>query len=180
MITLVRRLTLAGLVTVAGLPLAASAGGGAGAGAGSGGGGAAVAKAPDPLDHVRELLADRQWGAAQTELRAIGATRNADWNNLMGYVSRKQDPPDFAAAEAYYAAALAIDPKHRPTLEYLGELRLQQGNLPAAQEILARLRKTTFFRSAEYKELAEAIRRYQEPAGKQAGVHAPEREGDRY
>jgi hypothetical protein len=155
------RLTLSALVTLAGLslPLAAS-GGGAGSGSGSGSGGATDLKAPSPLDHVRELLAAHQWSAAQTELRVLNATRDPDWNNLMGYVSRMKMPPDLAAAETYYAAALAINPKHRPTLEYLGELRLQQGNLPAAEEMLARLRKTTVFRSEEFKDLEKAIARY--------------------
>lgn len=152
----IRRLLLVGLVAMA-IPLAGDAGGG---GAGSGSGGGAEAKVPDPLDHVRSLLADRQWPAAQTELQALNSTGSPDWNNLMGYVARMKQPPDLAASERYYAAALAINPKHRPTLEYLGELRLQQGNLVAAEELLARLRKTTFFKSEEFKDLEKAIARY--------------------
>jgi Flp pilus assembly protein TadD len=149
---LVKILALAAAVTVAGPwpPLAASAGGSGGY----------AAKVPGPLDRARELLAAHQWPAALAELQRIDTPRDPDWNNLMGYASRMKEPPDFAAAEGYYQAALAINPKHKPTLEYLGELRLQQGNLPGAEAILERLRHASLFRSAEYKDLQKAIERY--------------------
>ena len=110
----------------------------------------ATAPAPDVLGKARSLVLAGRWPEAMEELKRINATGDPDWNNLMGVTSRRSDPPDFAAAERYYNAALAINPKHRPTLEYLGELRLQQGDLPAAQAVLERLRKTTFFKSEEY------------------------------
>jgi tetratricopeptide (TPR) repeat protein len=131
-------------------------------------------KAADPLGQARDLVKAGQWAAALAELERIHATGDPDWNNLMGVASRRKDPPDFPAAERYYNAALAIDPKHRPTLEYLGELRLQQANLPAAEAVLDRLKKTTFFRSAEYNDLKEAIDRY-----KAAGHYVPRSTGDK-
>jgi uncharacterized protein HemY len=121
----------------------------------------ATAPAPDALGKARILVLAGRWPEAMEELKRINATGDPDWNNLMGVTSRRSDPPDFAAAERYYNAALAINPKHRPTLEYLGELRLQQGDLPAAQAVLERLRKTTFFKSDEYRDLQDAIGRYQ-------------------
>ena len=84
----------------------------------------------------------------------------------MGYSLRKKDPPDFAAAEKYYNAALAIDPKHRPTLEYLGELRLQEGNLAGAEKELEMLKKATFFKSEEFKDLQRAIASYKTAGNK--------------
>lgn len=156
-----RIVTLAGLVAVCTLPVPLPASGG--------GTGGTAAKPADPFDHVRELLSAHQYPAAQSELRAMNMTGSPDWNNLMGYAARMKQPPDLAGAERYYAAALAINPKHRPTLEYLGELRLQQGNLPAAEEMLARLRKTTVFKNEEFKDLEKAIARY-----KQTGSYTPE------
>jgi hypothetical protein len=55
----------------------------------------------------------------------------------MGYSYRKADPPDLVTAEKYYSAALEINPKHLGTLEYLGEMRLQQGDLAGAEKQLA-------------------------------------------
>jgi tetratricopeptide (TPR) repeat protein len=134
--------------------------------------GGETVKATDPLGRARDLVKAGQWAAALEELKRINATGDPDWNNLMGVASRRQDPPDFPAAECYYNAALAINPRHRPTLEYLGELRLQQGNLPAAETVLDQLKKTTLFRSEEYKDLKEAIDRY-----KAAGHYVPRAPG---
>jgi outer membrane protein assembly factor BamD (BamD/ComL family) len=55
---------------------------------------------------------------------------------------------------------LTINPKHLGTLEYLGEMRLQQGNLREAETELEALKKATFFKSREYKELQQAIAQY--------------------
>jgi len=136
--------------------------------ASAGGGGSETAQAPDTLGKARALVQASQWPEALAELRRINAASDPDWNNLMGVASRRGEPPDLPAAEKYYAAALAINPKHRPTLEYLGELRLQEGNLAEAEAVLARLRKTTLFRSAEFSELQDAVDRY-----KAAGHYVP-------
>lgn len=112
--------------------------------------------AADKLGKARELIASKQWQAAISELKQVNATQDPNWNNLMGVSHRKAKNPDFAAAERYYQAALQIDPKHAPTLEYLGELRLQQGDLAGAEKQLAAL-NTGVFKSAEYKQLKAAI-----------------------
>jgi len=78
----------------------------------------------------------------------------------MGYAHRRADPPDLAEAERFYLAALNLEPKHRGALEYLGELRLQQGDLEGAEKQLALLKKATFLRSEEFKDLQAAISRY--------------------
>jgi tetratricopeptide (TPR) repeat protein len=150
------QITLLACLLVTG-PMAAFASGG---GSGGSGGGAAAKEASDRLSPVRKLTASGQWQAAIAELQRIDAKDDPDWNNLMGYCQRRKDQPDFAAAERYYAAALAINPRHRPTLEYLGELRLQQGDLARAEHELELLKKATFFRSEEFKDLQKAIAAY--------------------
>src|ERR1700759_2706371 len=99
----------------------------------------AHAAAADKLGQARTLIASRQWGPALDELRRVNDTGSADWNNLMGFVLRKQKTPDLAGSEKYYDAALRIDPHHRNTLEYSGELYLMKGDLPKAQARLASL-----------------------------------------
>ena len=158
----VHTIILAGLVAVSALAPAFASGGGSG----SGGGGGQSAKLSEPMAKAHKLIDAKQWQAAMAELQEVGATRDPMWNNLMGYCLRKNDPPDFAASERYYAAALAINPKHLPTLEYLGELRLQQGDLAGAEKELEQLRKATFFKSEEFKDLQKAIAQYKSAGNK--------------
>ena len=123
-------------------------------------GGVPAPDVPDPLATARGHVAAKQWGDAVTELRRVEDESSADWNNLMGYVMRKQTPPDLAASERYYAAALRIDPNHRGTLEYSGELFLMKGDLPKAEERLATLEKVCPRSCAEARTLKRAIDRY--------------------
>lgn len=155
----VRTLALACFVAVSFSPVAVLA-------SGAGPGSETPAKASDPLAKARELINARQWPAAVAELKRVNATGDANWNNLMGYASRKGSPPDLAGAEKYYGAALAINPKHLGTLEYLGEMRLQQGDLPGAEKELMALKQATFLKSEEYKDLQAAIERYKAAGNK--------------
>jgi Flp pilus assembly protein TadD len=118
------------------------------------------------LVDARALIASKQWKSAIAELQHVNASQDANWNNLMGYAHRKADPPELALAEKYYSAALAINPKHRDALEYLGELRLQQGDLAGAEKQLVSLRNATFLKSDEYKDLQAAIARYKAAGNK--------------
>ena len=94
---------------------------------------------PDVLAAARARIAEKKWPAAIDELKRVNAIESADWNNLMGYSSRKQAAPDYAAAAKFYDEALRIDPKHRGALEYSGELSLITSDLPKAEERLATL-----------------------------------------
>jgi tetratricopeptide (TPR) repeat protein len=162
-----RTLILGTLVALATHPTPGFASGGSGGSSGgSGGSSPSAAPAAESLAKARELTKARQFPAALAELRRINATGDPMWNNLMGYALRESDPPDLAGAESYYAAALRIDPRHRPTLEYLGELRLQQGDLEGAQRELAALKQASFFKSEEYKDLEKAIARYKAAGNK--------------
>ncbi len=114
----------------------------------------------DPLAMARARIQAQQWPAAIDELRKVGATSNADWNNLMGYAQRKQATPDLAAAQRYYDAALRINPKHLGALEYAGELALMKGELPVAEARLAALEKACSKGCEELDDLKKAVARY--------------------
>ena len=122
----------------------------------------------DKLAPARAQIAAGQWRAAIDELKRINDTGSADWNNLMGYSLRKAKQPDYEAAEHFYDEALRIDPKHRGALEYSGELYLMKGDLPKAEERLARLDKVCFLPCAEYRDLKKAIGNYKANGNKVA------------
>jgi tetratricopeptide (TPR) repeat protein len=126
----------------------------------------AAAPAADALAPARKLIEARQWGAALEALQRVDDRGNADWNNLMGYVSRKGPTPDLGASERYYDAALRIDPHHRNTLEYSGELYLMKGDLPRAQDRLSSLSNECGSGCPQYAELKAAIARYESNGGR--------------
>jgi hypothetical protein len=127
---------------------------------------AAAAAPANRLEKARELIAQRQWSAALAELRRVGDTGNADWNNLMGFVLRKGDAPDLAASERYYDAALRIDPHHLNTLEYSGELYLMKGDLAKAEGRLATLESLCSAGCPQATDLGAAIGRYKAAGNK--------------
>jgi tetratricopeptide (TPR) repeat protein len=116
--------------------------------------------AKDSLAAARAQLKEKHWSAAIEELQRVNATGSADWNNLMGYAMRKRQTPDLEASERYYDEALRIDPKHRGTLEYSGELYLMKGDLAKAEARLATLDKVCTFSCEEYRDLKKAISAY--------------------
>ncbi|MEO5687968.1 MAG: tetratricopeptide repeat protein [Burkholderiaceae bacterium] len=116
--------------------------------------------AADNLGQARTLIAARQWSAALDELHRVNDAGSADWNNLMGFTLRKGKTPDLAGSEKYYDAALRIDPHHRNTLEYSGELYLMKGDLPKAQARLAALSTECGANCEQYGQLKSAIERY--------------------
>ena len=107
----------------------------------------------------KEIKANNYSGAIST-LEAANQSNSADWNNLLGYAQRKKSPPDLAAAERFYLAALKIDAKHRGALEYYGELLLMKNDLAGAEQMLARLDKACVFSCEEFRDLKEAIARF--------------------
>ncbi len=115
-------------------------------------------------DAQKEIKANKYDAAVKT-LLAANQPDSADWNNLLGYAQRKKTPPDLAAAERYYQAALKIDPKHRGALEYYGELFLMKNDLAGAEQMLARLNKACFFSCEEYRELKDEIAKYKAQKG---------------
>lgn len=105
---------------------------------------------PDPLTpgQVKAELAkaqssinDKQYRSAIRTLNAIVETnpRIANVYNLLGFSYRKSK--DYERAERNYKRALRIDPDHKGTLEYMGELYLETNRRGKAEELLARLEK---------------------------------------
>ena len=118
------------------------------------------APASDKLSTARSAIAAADWRAAIDALRRADDPASADWNNLMGYALRKASPPDMAAAERHYDAALRIDPKHRDALEYSGELYLMTDRLPLAEQRLAALDRACLLPCGQYTDLKKAVARY--------------------
>ena len=79
------------------------------------------------------------------------------WNYL-GYSLRKQGR--FDEALIAYQKALAIKPRHKGALEYLGELYLQTDQPEKARAQLEKLDKACFFSCKEYRMLKEKIAQY--------------------
>jgi Flp pilus assembly protein TadD len=122
----------------------------------------------DTLASARAQIAAKNWAGAIDELKRVNDTGSADWNNLMGYSLRKQKTPDLAGSEKFYNDALRIDPAHRGTLEYSGELYLMKGDLAMAEKRLAALDKACTLPCAEYTELKNSIARYKANGNKSA------------
>jgi len=112
------------------------------------------------LTETRASIKAEKYDQAIRQLQAANDTSSADWNNLLGYSLRKKQPPDLAGSEKYYQAALKIDPSHRGALEYYGELKLMNKDLPGAEALLARLDKACTFGCEEYSDLKAAIQKY--------------------
>ncbi len=116
--------------------------------------------ATDRLAPARAQISRKNWPAAIAELGRLNDTGSADWQNLMGYSLRKNQPPDHAAAERHYDEALRLNPQHRGALEYSGELYLLTNRLPLAEARLATLDKVCRLPCDEYNDLKQSIARY--------------------
>jgi Flp pilus assembly protein TadD len=116
---------------------------------------------PTWLTDARASIKSNNYDQALKQLQSADEVNSADWNNLMGYSLRKKQPPDLAASEKYYQAALKIDPSHRSAMEYYGELLLMKHDLPGAEAMLARLDKACLFGCEEYSDLKASIAKYQ-------------------
>jgi len=115
---------------------------------------------PAWLTEARVSIKSEKYDQAVKQLQAANETSSADWNNLLGYSLRKKQPPDLLGAEKYYQAALKINPRHRGALEYYGELKLMNDDLPGAEALLVRLDKVCTFGCEEYSDLKAAIQKY--------------------
>jgi len=115
---------------------------------------------PAWLTDARASIKSENYDQAVKQLQAANETGSADWNNLLGYSLRKKQPPDLLGAEKYYQAALKINPRHRGALEYYGELKLMNNDLPGAEALLARLDRACTFGCEEYTDLKGAIQKY--------------------
>ena len=120
----------------------------------------------DKLAAARSHVKAKRWPDALAALKRVNDSGNADWNNLMGYVLRKQAAPDLPGAERHYEAALRIAPTHRGALEYSGELFLMKGDLAKAEERAAVLARACASACEEYADLKKAVERYKAAGNK--------------
>jgi len=86
----------------------------------------------------------------------------ADALNQLGFAYRKSGK--WNAGMQYYLKALELEPNHLGANEYLGELYLEQKDLPNAETQLAKL-KAACGSCDEYKALADAIDEYTKDNG---------------
>lgn len=94
-------------------------------------------------------------GLAALERAQAAIGPHPDILNYMGFASRHLGR--FDSALAYYHEALRIQPDHLGANEYLGELYLQMGDVPAARRQLARLDRLCAYGCAQREELAQWI-----------------------
>lgn len=121
----------------------------------------AVGTPEDPnWSDAKRLVAARDYDGAAPLLRKVVAAdpQNADAFNYLGYINSRKGETE--AALRYYQQALAIKPSHRGANEYLGELYLKLGDLPAAEARLKVLDSACFFGCSEYTQLKNAIADY--------------------
>jgi tetratricopeptide (TPR) repeat protein len=117
-----------------------------------------AAKADDYKQAV-ELIDDEKYAAAIPLLQKSIAEKGeyADALNQLGFANRKLG--NWKAGMEYYLKALALEPNHLGANEYLGELYLEQKDLPSAEKQLAVL-QSACGDCDEYDELADSIADY--------------------
>jgi tetratricopeptide (TPR) repeat protein len=111
--------------------------------------------APD-LTAVKKKIDAKDYTGALADLRSLAEdTQQADVYNLLGFTLRKTG--DYKTALTYYTKALEMQPDHKAAHEYLGELYIETGDMPKAQEQLANLVKLCPQGCEEREDLEKAI-----------------------
>jgi tetratricopeptide (TPR) repeat protein len=134
----------------------------------SGGGGSAPSFTPPPERQIDvkaeyraglEAIDAKNFKAAIGHLKTVAsaAPKSADVQNYLGYSYRKNG--DAKAALKYYLKALKIMPTHAGANEYLGELYLEQKDLPKAEERMAVL-TACCATTPQAKQLMDALTEY--------------------
>src|SRR5260370_22065212 len=124
---------------------------------------AAIAETPDWATLDPDFAAGKRaigagdWEAAIKALTNAGLrdARNADIQNYVGYAYRRL--LQFDLAMQHYQQALTLNPRHRSAHEHLAEAYLVRGDLPRAEEHLARLEQICLIPCEEYDDLKRAI-----------------------
>jgi len=128
--------------------------------AGGSGDYAPTAAKPAAYNKALDLIKDKNYEKAIVKLKQAeaAAKKDADIQNLLGFVHRKSGKLDEAAK--YYKSALALDSKHKGALEYQGELFLMLGDKASAEKNLQKLDKICWLGCGELDDLRTAIRNY--------------------
>lgn len=97
----------------------------------------------DSLDfeQLKRQIENNSAEAAATTLQQALADdpSNPDLLNLLGYANRRLGR--WEQSREFYSRALALDPRHKGALEYMGELELELDNVDAATILLRQLEK---------------------------------------
>ena len=122
----------------------------------SGSGSSTAAGLPD-FAAGKKAVEAKDYAAAEKHLMASvkKLPNHVDSLNLLGYSSRKLGKVD--AAFKYYRQALSIDDAHRPSLNYLGHLFLETGQMDKAKGVLDQLNSACHFGCDEYDDLKAAV-----------------------
>ena len=114
----------------------------------------------DIFSEVKTLIGLSKYKEAHLQLEKMNVgTKEADRLNLLGFTARKSG--NLAVAGEYYAAALALHPKHTGALEYQGELFLQLDKIDEARANLTKIEKICWLPCNAERELRKAIEKYQ-------------------
>jgi tetratricopeptide (TPR) repeat protein len=124
----------------------------------------AAARGSADYQKAERAVKDKDWKGAIALLEKVvaGEPRNANALNYLGYSHRNLGEREKALG--YYKRALDIEPNHLGANEYLGELYLQMGDLPAAEERM-RVLERACRNCEERRELAEKIEKYKKSKG---------------
>jgi len=139
--------------------MAAAAGGG-----GDGGEGGSAGPVDATFSAALQSIESANYEAAIPLLRDVVAADggNADAFNYLGYSHRKLG--NYKQSLSAYQKVLAINPRHRGALEYLGELYLKTGQLVLAEQQLGKLDDLCIFGCTEYTALKKRVADYKSEA----------------
>ena len=111
---------------------------------------------PD-LTKIRSEIKAEDYKTAIADLHGLIDQGYQDPNvyNLLGYSLRKSG--NRQEAQTFYSKALDFDPNHKGTLEYQGELYIENGDLAKAQQNLAHLKTLCPAGCEEREDLEKAL-----------------------
>jgi tetratricopeptide (TPR) repeat protein len=122
-------------------------------------------KAKQELATAKKLIDEKEYKKAMGHLKKArkADNKNADIHNYLGYSYRKLGA--YENSMLSYDKALALDPDHKGTLEYKGELYLKLGEPEKAAELEDQLKELCPDGCEELEDLENAIANY-EPKGR--------------
>lgn len=122
----------------------------------------AATTAPD-LAPIRAQIKAQDYKAAIAALQPLADkdSKDPDVYNLLGFSLRKSG--DHKAAQTFYQKALTLDPNHKGALEYQGELYVETGDIPKAEQNLAALVKLCPGGCEEREDLEKALKQAPKP-----------------
>ncbi len=100
---------------------------------------AALQQPANNFTMARQLILSGQYEAGIKAMRALGFDEHPDVAAYIGLANNKLSRS--TEAKSWYEKALTSDPNHLLTLSYYGMLRVEQGELPKAQDDLEKIKR---------------------------------------